>query len=83
MRLTLSGNQVENYTTHNCLECHQYADHAIILNIRGSVSGIVHTIISVDVFWKVHIQPAIASDSNYGEFRFMYKAVKKTKVIWR
>ena len=34
IRLTLSGNQVENHTTQNCLECHQDADHARILNRR-------------------------------------------------
>ena len=33
-RLTRSGNKVEDYTTQNVLEFHQYADHAIIINIR-------------------------------------------------
>ena len=32
--LTWSGNQVEDYTTKNCLECHQDADHVRILNRR-------------------------------------------------
>ena len=32
IRFTWSVNQVEDHTTQNCLECHQYADHAIILN---------------------------------------------------
>ena len=49
IRLMWSGNQVEDYTTHNCLEFHQYADHAIILNIRRSVSGILHTLIGVAI----------------------------------
>ena len=50
IRLTCSGNQVEEHTTHNCLECHQDTDHAIILNRRRSVSGIIHTLLSVAVY---------------------------------
>ena len=65
--LTWSGNQVEDYTTHNFLEFHQYVDHAIIINIRQSVSGIIHTILGVAVYWKVQIQLAIASDSTDGK----------------
>ena len=34
IRLTLNSNEVEDYTTHNCLECHQDADHARIINRR-------------------------------------------------
>ena len=34
IRLTWSGNQVEDYITQNCLERNQDADHARILNIR-------------------------------------------------
>ena len=34
IRLTCSGNQVEDHTTQNCLECRQYSDHSIILNRR-------------------------------------------------
>ena len=49
IRLTWSGNQVEDYTIHNCLECHQYADHAIILNIIRSASGILYNMLGVDV----------------------------------
>ena len=64
--LTWIWNQVEDHTTHNCLEYHQYAYHAIILNIRRSVSGILHTMIGVSIFWKVHIQLDIASDSTDG-----------------
>ena len=40
--LTWIGNQFEDYITHNCLEYHQDTDHARILNIRRSVSGIIH-----------------------------------------
>ena len=63
IRLTWSGNQVEYYVTYNCLYCHQYADHARILNRRRSLSGIIYTLLGVAVFWKVHIQPAIDSES--------------------
>ena len=34
IRLIWSGNQVEDYTTHNCLECHKDAYHARIINRR-------------------------------------------------
>ena len=81
IRLTQSGNKFEDHTTQNCLECHQNSDYAIILNIRRSVLGIIHTLLSVAVFWKVQIQPYIASDSTDGEIRCMYKFVNKTKVI--
>ena len=63
IRLTCSGNQVEDHTTQNCLEFHQDADYARILNIIRSVSGIIHTLLGVAVCWKVQIQPEIASDS--------------------
>ena len=53
IRLTWSGNQIEDHTTQNFLECHQDADHARILNRRRSVSGIIHTQLGVDVCWKV------------------------------
>ena len=39
--------------------------------------------LGVSVCWKVHIQPDLVSDSTDGETRFMYKTVKKTKVICR
>ena len=81
--ITWSGNQVEDHITQNCLEYHQDAYHAIILNRRRSVLGIIHTLLGVAVCWKVQIQPAISSDSTDGEIRCMYKAVKKTKVIRR
>ena len=83
IRLTCSGNQVEDHTTQTILECHQDADHARIINRRRSVSGIIHTLLGVSVYWKVQIQPAIASDSTDGEIRCMYKALKQTKVIRR
>ena len=63
IRITLSENQVEDHTTQNFLECHQYAYHAIILNKRRSVLGIIHTLLGVAVYWKVQIHPSIASDS--------------------
>ena len=49
IRLTCSGNQVEDHTTQNCLECNQYADHARIINRRRSVLGIIHTLFGVAV----------------------------------
>ena len=55
IRLTLSGNKSEDYTTHNCLEFHNYAYHAIIINRRQSVSGIIYNLLGVAVFWKVNI----------------------------
>ena len=64
--LTWIGNRVEHYTTKNFLECHQAADHAIIIERRRSVSGIIQTLLGVDVFWKVQIQPYVASDSTDG-----------------
>ena len=53
IRITWSGNQVEYHTTQNCLYCHQDADHDRIINRRRSVSGIIHTLLDVDVCWKV------------------------------
>ena len=55
IRLTYSGNQVEDYTTPNCLKRHQDADHAIILNIIRSVSGINHNLLDFAFCCKVHI----------------------------
>ena len=34
IRIISSGNQFEDHTTLNCLECHQKADHTRILNRR-------------------------------------------------
>ena len=39
--------------------------------------------LDVDVCWILQIQSDIASESTDGEIRWMYKAVKKTKVIQR
>ena len=83
IRLTWSGNKVEDHTTHNFFKCHQDADHAKILNKIRSVSGIIHTLLGVSVWWKVNIQPAIAYDSTGGEIRCVYKSVKKNKFIQR
>ena len=63
------------------MRCHQDADHAIILNIRRSVSGIIHTLLDFSVLWILQIQLAIASVSTGGEIRCVYKYVKE-KVIW-
>ena len=49
IRIIWSGNQVEDYTTHNYLEYDQDADYAIIISRRRSVSGINHTLLRVDV----------------------------------
>ena len=76
-----TGTQVEDYTTHNCVECHRYADLDIILNIRRSVSCIIHDLIGVAVFWEVQIPPYVASDSTKGEIRCIYKAVNNTKTF--
>ena len=48
-RLTWSGNQVEDYTTNNVLECHQYADNSRILSRIWLVSGNIHTILGVSI----------------------------------
>ena len=77
IRLKWSGNQVEYHTTQNCLELHQDADHARILNQRRSFSGIIHTLIGVAICWKVQIKPAIESYYTDGEIICMYKSVKK------
>ena len=80
IRITWSGDQVEDHTTHNCLEYHQDADHATIINRRRSVPGIIHNLIGFSICWKVQIQPAIESDFTDGEIICIYKAVNKTKV---
>ena len=64
--ITWSGNQVKDYTIHIFLEFHQDVDHARILNRRHLVSGVIHTLIGVDVCRQLQIQPAIASDSPDG-----------------
>ena len=63
IRLTWSGNEVEDHTTHNFLECHKYSDHDRIINRRQSVSDIIHTLIGVVILWKVQIKPALSSNS--------------------
>ena len=83
IRLTCSGDQVEDYITHNFLEYHQDAYHARTFNRRRSVSGIICTLIGVYVCWKVYIQPDITSESTDGNISCMYKDFNKTKVIRR
>ena len=75
IRLTWSGTQVEYYTTQNCLERNKGTDHAIIINIRRSVLGIIHTLLGVKLFWKIQIQPDVSSNSTDVKIRYMYKAV--------
>ena len=60
--LTWSGNQVEDHTTQNYLECHQYEDHDRIINKRRSVSVITNNLFGVSFYLKVNIQPAIESE---------------------
>ena len=66
IRLTWSGNQVEDYTTQNCLVFHQDADHARIISIRRSVSGIICTLLIVAVCCKLQIQQAVYSEPTGG-----------------
>ena len=42
---TCSGGKVEEYRIQNCLEFHQDADCAIIINIIRPISGIIHTLL--------------------------------------
>ena len=58
---------VEDYTSYNIVGCHQDADHAQFPNILQSVSGIIHTLLGVDVWWNFQIYPAVSSDSTDGE----------------
>ena len=66
IRLTWIGNQVEYYTTHNFLEFHQDAYHARFINRRPSVSDINNSLLVVAGWWKVQIQPDVASESTDG-----------------
>ena len=50
IRLIWSGNLVEDYTIQNCPELCQEAYHARILNIRKSVSGIIHNLLGISVY---------------------------------
>ena len=45
-----SGNKVEDYTTHKCLEFHQDVDCTRIINRRWSVSGIINTLLGIAAF---------------------------------
>ena len=60
---------------------HQDADHDRIINRSWSVSGIIHTLLDVAVFWKVHIQPDVSYELTDGEIICMYKVVNKIKSI--
>ena len=83
IRLTWSGNKTEDHTTHNYLECHKYADHAVIINRRRSVSGIIHALFGVAEWWKLQIQLYVASDYTGKTIRYMRKNLKKIKAIWQ
>ena len=50
IRLTWTGDQVEDYKTQNCLEFHQDSDHTRILNIIRSVLVILLNLLGVFVF---------------------------------
>ena len=53
------------------------------MNRRRPVSRIIHTILGVDVFWKVQIQPAVYLEYTGGGISYMHKYVKKAKAIGR
>ena len=57
--------------------------HDRIFNRRRSVSGIIHTLLGVDVYWKLQIKTAITYESTAVEIGCMYKAVEIIKVISR
>ena len=81
IRLICIWNQVEGYTNQNCLEFHQNAGHDIFINKKRSVSGIIHTLLDVAVYWKVQIKPDVASNSTDGEIRWVLQYDRKTTVI--
>ena len=66
IRCTWSGTQVEELTTHNCLEYHQDADHARIINMIGSVSGIIHNILGLTVYRILQIELDVSYGTTYG-----------------
>ena len=55
------GNKLNNTQPLNYLEFQQYVYHAIIINRRQSVSGIMNNLICVTVLWKIKIQTDIYS----------------------
>ena len=55
IKLKWIGDQVEDCTTQNCLEFRQFTYHARILNRRRTLSGIIHTLLGISVFWIVQI----------------------------
>ena len=63
IRLAWSGNQAEYYTVHTFIETFKDADHARIITRIWSVLGINKNILGFALFWKIHIQPAVSSDS--------------------
>ena len=81
--LTRSGNQVEDYTTHNCMEYEQDSDNDQIINIRWYMSGIIHALLDVNKYCKFQINTEVSSDSTDGETHCLYRAYKKTKSVRR
>ena len=66
----LYGVVIKLNTTQNCIERLKEADNYRIIDRIRSVSCILHTLLGVDILWKLQIQPDIASDSTYGEIRY-------------
>ena len=52
---TCIENQVEYYTTHDFLKFYQDSNNIIIIKRRRLVSGTIHTLLEVEVLWKVHL----------------------------
>ena len=46
------------------------------------MSWIIHTLLGVDVWLKLYIQPSVASESTDGEIIYMYKCFRENKAIW-
>ena len=69
IRITWSGTQFEYYTIYNDLECHQGVDRYIIISMRRSILGIIHTLLGVTILKKVKIKPAVSYVSTDEEKR--------------
>ena len=72
---------VEDCKFQNCLQYHTGGYHARSINRRRYISDIVHTLLGIAVFWKVWIQPTVASWSTDVEIRYVYNNVNEAKVI--
>ena len=49
IKITWSEDQVEDYTIYNSIKYHQDVNHTRIINRKSSFSGILHTLLDVDV----------------------------------